>query len=39
VSAPLWGGNVRLKPEAKLTALSIPLRPYDSSLEPLRGRR
>ena len=39
MSVPVWGGNVSIKPEAKLTSLSNPLRPTESSLEPLRGKR
>ncbi|GIL86265.1 hypothetical protein Vretifemale_14673 [Volvox reticuliferus] len=39
VSAPTWSRATRIKPEAKLTSLHIPLRPVEASLEPLTAER
>ncbi|KAG2434097.1 hypothetical protein HXX76_007824 [Chlamydomonas incerta] len=39
VSAPAWSRATRVKAEAKLTHLNIPLRPSESSLEPLTAAR
>ncbi|GLC44539.1 hypothetical protein PLESTB_000062200 [Pleodorina starrii] len=39
VSAPTWSRSTRIKPEAKLTCLHIPLRPVETSLEPLTEDR
>ncbi|KAG2453913.1 hypothetical protein HYH02_002116 [Chlamydomonas schloesseri] len=39
VTAPAWSRATRIRAEAKLTHLNIPLRPSDSSLEPLTAAR
>eukprot|EP00198_Chlamydomonas_reinhardtii_P006605 XP_001695941.1 predicted protein [Chlamydomonas reinhardtii] len=39
VSAPAWSRATRIRAEAKLTHLNIPLRPSESSLEPLTAAR
>ncbi|GLI68325.1 hypothetical protein VaNZ11_012720 [Volvox africanus] len=39
VSAPTWSRATRIKPEAKLTSLHIPLRPVEATLEPLTAER
>lgn len=39
VSVPSWSRSVRVKPEARLTSLSIPLRPSEATLEPITADR
>ncbi|KAG2491863.1 hypothetical protein HYH03_009817 [Edaphochlamys debaryana] len=39
VSTPPWARATRVKPEARLTSLRIPLRPAESALEPLTAER
>ena len=39
VRTPAWCRNLKVKPEAKLTTLHIPLRPSESALAPLTDLR